>query len=81
MATIKEIINEASRIGKMPRVTYRFRNEDFIRTGTVTVIKDNRNHSGVAVQFDNREWDDWFWDSDSDDKRKKYLRNLSIENS
>lgn len=67
--------------GKMPRVIYTGDNHKKIKkgtSGTITTIKDNGRHKGVAVNFGN-DWDDWFHESDDTDKRSLYLRDLTIE--
>lgn len=71
--TFEELLKACSK-GKMPMVLDPVKN----RIGYVTTIKDNGKHKGCAVAF-HTHYDEWFWDSTENDKRRQYLRNLELK--
>lgn len=46
--------------------------------GRVVVIKYEDGHKGCAVRFPGMDWDTWFWDSNENDGRKHYMRELKL---
>lgn len=72
--TFKELLTACSS-GDMPCV------KDTVTgsIGKVVVIKQNRNHRGVGVQFYCISFDVWYHDSDDNDKRSRYMHQLEIE--
>lgn len=45
--------------------------------GRVTVIKDNGSFKGCACRF-KENYDHWFYAADGDDKRSKYMKDLTL---
>jgi hypothetical protein len=45
--------------------------------GQVTTIKDNGRYKGCAVNF-GKNYDEWFHDVESEDKRSKYMKDLNL---
>lgn len=76
MATFEEICF-AARHGQLPVV----RHTPSGRSGEVTVIKNQKSSThrgkGIAVNF-GASYDEWFWDNDGHDKRKKYMREIEV---
>ncbi len=65
--------------GQLPKVyTTNPKNNDQLIFGTVTTIKHNGKHFGVGVTFDGLNYESWFYESDDDDKRSRYIRDLKI---
>jgi len=45
--------------------------------GKINVIKDSGKYKGVGVDF-GKGYEDWFYDTDSEDNRRNYIRSLII---
>lgn len=76
--TFDEILKSCSS-GKLPRVTTNIEVPYTSHvTGTITTIKQNSRHCGVGVTFDGLAYEVWHHDSKDNDKRSRYIRNLSL---
>lgn len=47
--------------------------------GQITTIKDHNGYRGITVRL-KENYDHWFWAEDGNDKRKKYMLDLSLFN-
>ncbi len=60
--------------GNMPKVV-----TEKGTVGIVTTIKDNGRYKGIAVKLWGMDYDLWFHESDSSDKRSRYIRDLKLQ--
>jgi len=73
--TIEDVFKKCAEIERFPLVSI----EEKVRhaesnIGQITQIKS----SGIAVRFEGMTWDSWFWRETQDDKRSKYMSQLSF---
>lgn len=73
--TIIDVLKAAAEKEKFPEVESKsLIRHAKSRKGVVTVIKS----SGIAVRFEGMNYDKWFWEKESDDKRSKYMSQLIL---
>lgn len=72
--TFEELLRACGNNGRLPEVVYNG------KIGKVTTIRDNGLLKGCSVNL-GKDYDDWFHDSESTDKRSKYMRDLTLNNS
>jgi hypothetical protein len=70
--TFEEVL-KACAIGEMPKVK-----DSVGRVGQVITIKNGDGYHGIAVLFDDQNWADWFRAGDDTDRRRKYMRDLTL---
>lgn len=71
--TVIELLKACAEAGDFVKVSHKG------KVGIVTTFKGGGSHfKGCAVRFDDKTYDDWFWDSDETDNRRKYMRDLSF---
>lgn len=71
--TIAEVL-KSSQSGKLPRVFHKD-----LGAGQIVCVKQGTTVSsyfGVAVQFDGKTYDTWFYENDGTDGRCKYMKDL-----
>lgn len=75
--TLTEVL-QACAGGKLPRVeSTKPISHTPSRKGSVTTIK-NLRYRGIGVTFDGKDYEDWFYDADPTDGRKKYMCHLVL---
>jgi hypothetical protein len=60
--------------GKLPQVKV----IETGKVGTVTVLKDNGRHRGVGVQFPGLNYDTWYHELNTGDRRSRYMDQLEL---
>jgi hypothetical protein len=68
----------ASLTGEFPMVKYENIRRATIVYGRIVAFRSDSNFKGCAVRFNDQKYDEWFYDEDGADGRKKHIKDLTL---